>query len=113
MFLNIALLFFVFGAVKKKFSPYLAAALLGAIKAAIYAVFTRQFIFAAIMGVIYFALTAGFVYFLTRSDRRDDRERPDLPSYTTSSTNAIKLRWEYAPLTVLLILIIGGEILLL
>jgi len=52
MLLNVVLLFLVFGAEKKKFSPYLAALLLGAIKAAIYALVTRTIIGPVIMGII-------------------------------------------------------------
>ncbi len=113
MLLNIALLLLVFGASRKRISPYGAAALFGIIKAAIYAVFSQNYVLSATMGTIYFLLAAGFVYFLSRIDRQESKEAPEVPSYSTSSANAIKLRWEYAPLAILLLLIIGGELLLL
>lgn len=112
MLINIALIVIVFAATKRKVSPYWAAVLLGGIKGAIYATFTKDFILAAIMSVIFFLLAAGIVYFLSRLDRHDAKERPDVPSYSTTSTNAMKLRWEYVPLAVLMLLIIGGEMLL-
>ena len=112
MLLNVVLLFLVFGAEKKKFSPYLAALLLGAIKAAIYALVTRTIIGPVIMGIIYAGLAAAFVFFLRRIDRRENLEKPVVPTYGLAGTQTIKFKWEYIPLVVLLLLIIGGEILL-
>jgi 4-hydroxybenzoate polyprenyltransferase len=112
MLLNIALLFLVFGAKKKKISPYIAALLLGAIKGVIYAVFARSILWAVIMAVIYAGLAAAFVYFLNRVDRREDRERPEVPTYSSAGSDTIKFKWEYIPLVILLLLIVGGEILL-
>ncbi len=111
MVLNIALLFLVFGAEKKKISPYTAALAFGIIKGVIYAVFSRNLVFALVMGVIFAGLAAAFVYFLKRIDRREEKERPDVPAYSTAGPDTIKFKWEYIPLVALLLLIIGGEIL--
>ncbi len=112
MVLNILLLFLVFGAKKKKASPYIAAVALGLIKFAVYAAFSQSILGPLILGTIYAGLAAAFVYFLIRLDRREDSERPDVPAYTLASSDRMKFRWEYIPLVVLLLLIIGGEILL-
>ena len=112
MILNIALLVLVFGAEKKKISPYVAALLLGVIKAVIYAVFGANLVIAVMIGTIYAGLAASFVYFLKRVDRREDSERPEVPTYTSMGSDRIKFKWEYIPIVILLILIVGGEFLL-
>jgi hypothetical protein len=112
MLLNIALLLFVFGAAKKRKKPYLAAALLGLIKAAIYAVLTRDLLGAVVIGCGYAVLTVLFVYFLTRLDRRDKIEAGEVPVYRSPASEKMKFQWEYLPLVPLLGLIVGGEILL-
>jgi Ca2+/Na+ antiporter len=108
MIINILLLVLVFGAEKKKVSPYLAALLLGAIKAAIYLIFFHQIAGALITGAVYAALAAGFVYFLKRIDRRENNERPEVPEYQSPGSETIKFKWEYIPLVVLLLLIVAG-----
>jgi len=52
------------------------------------------------------------VFFLRRIDRRENLEKPVVPTYGLAGTQTIKFKWEYIPLVVLLLLIIGGEILL-
>ena len=112
MVLNIVLLFLVFGAEKKKISPYIAVVALGLIKFALYAVFSQTIVVPLILGTIYAGLAAAFVYFLKRLDRREDSDRPDVPTYTSPGSERIKFQWEYIPLVILLLLIVGGEILL-
>ena len=112
MLVNIALLLFVFGASKKKKSPYVAALILGAIKAAIYAVFARNLVLALVMGCIFGGLAAAFVYFMKRLDRREDSEREEVPTYRSPGSETMKFKWEYIPLVILLLLIVGGELLL-
>lgn len=112
MIINILLLILVFGAKKKKISPYIAASLLGIIKGVIYLVFTQNIILSVIMGGIYAGLSVVFVYFLTRLDQREDRERPAVPTYKSAGSETLKFKWEYIPLAVVLVLIIGGEMIL-
>lgn len=112
MLLNIALLFLVFGAEKKKFSPYAAAMMLGLIKGIMYLMFTRNIVFAVGMGLIYAGLAASFVLFLKRIDRHEASERPEIPTYGVAGSERIKFKWEYIPLTIVFLLLIGGEILL-
>jgi Ca2+/Na+ antiporter len=112
MLLNIALLIFVFSAEKKKVKPYIAALLMGVLKAVITAVFSRNILGSIVVGVIYAGLAAAFVYFMKRLDRRDDVEREETPSYRSPGSEKMKFRWEYIPLVVLLLLIVGGELLL-
>ena len=64
------------------------------------------------MGVIYAGLATGFVFFLKRIDRRENSERPEVPDYKLAGSETIKFKWEYIPVVILLLLIIGGEILL-
>ena len=112
MVLNIVLLLAVFGAAKKKFNPYLAAGLLGAIKFGLYSVVSQTIVVPLIIGAIYGGFAAAFVYFFSRIDRHEDKERSDVPVYTSSGSDRIKFRWEYIPLVILLALIIGGEFVL-
>ena len=109
MLLNLLLLLLLFGAQKKKVSPYLAGLLLGVIKLIFFAVFTRNLAWAVIMGVAYAGLGTAFVYFLRRLDQREDRERPEVPAYRPAGADKMKFRWEYFPLVILLILIVWGE----
>ena len=112
MLLNIALLLAVFGAEKKKFGPYIAALLLGIIKAATYLAFGRGILTAVIVGSLYGGFAAAFVYFLKRLDAREDRDRPAMPNYGSAHSSRVTFRWEYIPVVVLLLLIIGGEFIL-
>ena len=74
--------------------------------------FSQTIVVPLILGTIYAGLAAAFVYFLKRLDRREDSDRPDVPTYTSPGSERIKFQWEYIPLVVLLLLIVGGEILL-
>lgn len=112
MLINIVLLILVFGAKKKKISPYIAASLLGVIKGGLYLVFSQNIALAVIMGGIYGGLATVFVYFLTRLDQREDRERPAIPTYKSAGSQTASFKWEYIPLVVVLVLIIGGEMFL-
>jgi multisubunit Na+/H+ antiporter MnhB subunit len=112
MIINIVLLFVVFGAQKKKKNPYLAALLLGVIKAAIYALFTRNLLLAIIMGAAFAALASAFVYFLQRLDKAPDKNQGKVPTYGAPGSDKIEFKWEYFPLVLLLLLLIGGEALL-
>ena len=82
---------------------------MGVIKLIFFAVFTRSFAWAVIMGLAYAGLGTAFIYFLRRLDQRDDRERPEVPTYRPAGTDKVKFRWEYFPLVILLILIVWGE----
>lgn len=110
--INILLLFFVFGAQRKKMNAYWAALLLGLIKAVIYLIFTRQLLVAAVMGITFAGLTAALVYFLKRLDQRDAATKEAVPVYRSAGSEKMTFRWEYLPLVVLMLLIIGGEVLL-
>jgi len=112
MIANIVLLVLLFGARKKKINLYSAAATLGAIKAAVYFVFTRNAGLAVFMGFIFAALASGFVFFLKRLDRRAPGEEERVSEYGTPGTEKATFRWEYFPLSVILILLIGGELLI-
>lgn len=112
MLLNIGLLILVFAAQKKKLSPWLAGFAFGAVKGAIYAVVTRHIVFALVMGLIFAGLTTLFAHLLRRADRRETAAAPDTPAYTVGGSDKMTFRWEYIPITILLLIIVGGEMLL-
>jgi hypothetical protein len=112
MILNMVLLALVFSSEKKKINPYVSALLLGVIKAVIYIFVSKNILGSVLMGGIYALLAVGFVFFLKRLNKREDSEKPDVPVYRTAGTSKGKFKWEYIPLVVLLLLIIGGEYLL-
>lgn len=112
MILNIVLLFLVFGAEKKKINPYAAALIFGAIKGVLVAVFAQAYIAALVVAAFYAGLVAAFVYFLKRVDRRDEKGQSDEPDYSPGESDKMTFRWEYVPLVVLLLAIIGGEFIL-
>lgn len=67
---------------------------------------------ALVLGLLFAGLSCGFVYFLKRVDRREDAERPEIPTYSAAGSDNAKFKWEYIPLVILLLLLVGGEILL-
>jgi heme/copper-type cytochrome/quinol oxidase subunit 2 len=109
MIWNIALLFLVFGASKKKFNPYASAAILGAVKAVLYYIGSSSII-AAVLGLLIFGgLAAAMVYFLARLDNKEATEEP-YPKYGAGKKSG-PFKWEYIPLSTIVILLIGGEML--
>jgi hypothetical protein len=110
MILNILLLVGVFGARKKKINLYLSAALLGLAKVIIYFVFTKNILISLLMGIIFTALASAFVFFLKRLDARKPGEAEVVPMYSTPGSEKMAFRWEYFPLSVLLVVIIFGEL---
>jgi hypothetical protein len=106
MIINIVLLFLVFGATKKKLSPYTAAVILGAIKGGLYFVGSQSILAAVIAYVIFAGLAAGLVYFLARVDLKEMTEEP-YPTYTSRKKSPFK--WEYIPLSAIVALLIFGE----
>jgi len=106
MLINIILLFLVFGATKKKFNPYAAAGVFGAVKGVLY-FFGSQSVLSAIVGFVVFGgLAAGLVYFLARVDKKELTAQP----YSTYSTKRkAAFNWEYIPLSAIVSLLIFGE----
>ncbi len=113
MLLNIGLLILLVGAEKKKISPYAAAVLFGIVKAVIYGVISKSVVGPLVLGVIYAGLAAACIYFMKRLDKREDAVQPQIPIYRALSSDTVTFRWEYIPLSILLLLIVGGEMLLL
>jgi hypothetical protein len=106
MLLNLILLFLVFGAAKKKISPYTAAVILGVIEAVINFISNRNVVGALIQFAVYSVLAAGLVYFLTRLDRKPATGE----AYPTPGTaEKVSFQWEYIPLTLLVMFLIFGE----
>lgn len=106
MLLNIILLLLVFGAAKKKISPYTAAMLLGVIEAGIHFITHRNLVGALIQFGVYAALAAGLVYFLARLDRKPATGA----AYPTPGTGGkVSFHWEYIPLAVLILFLVFGE----
>jgi hypothetical protein len=108
MLINIILLFLVFGATKKKFNPYAAAALLGVVKGVLYFIGSQSIVSAVIGFVIFGGLAAGLVYLLGRVDRQESTEEP-YPAY--GSRKKTPFKWEYIPLSAIVVFLIFGELL--
>jgi hypothetical protein len=109
---NIVLLLLVFGATRWKKHPYLGALVLGLAKGALYfAVPLRNMpLWACILnGVIGFvafgSLGCGLVYFL----RRLDRGEPQEVTYSTAGSDRVVFKWEYIPLSLIVVALIFGE----
>ncbi|MBE7539941.1 MAG: hypothetical protein HS122_16210 [Opitutaceae bacterium] len=107
MVINIVLIFLVFGATRKKFNPYAAAAILGAVKGVLYFI-GSQSVLSAITGfAIFGGLAAGLVYFLARIDKKELTEEP----YPTYGSRKAAFKWENIPLFAIVLLLIFGELL--
>ena len=106
MLLNLILLVLVFGAAKKKISPYSAAVLLGVIEAVIHFITSRNVAGALIQFGVYTTLAAGLVYFLARLDRKPAAGA----AYPTPGTaDKVSFQWEYIPLAALVLFLVFGE----
>jgi disulfide bond formation protein DsbB len=112
MVANIVLLVLVFGAKKQKMNLYLAAVILGGVKAGIYFAVTRNIVLSIMMGCIFAGLASAFAYLLKRLDRKNPKDEPKEVTYGTPGTEKVVFRWEYFPLSAILILLIGGELLI-
>jgi hypothetical protein len=108
MIINIVLLFLVFGAKKKKFNPYVAAAVIGAVKGLLYFIGSQSVLSALVGFVVFGALAAGLVYFLAQIDKKEFTEDP-YPIYGSRKKEPFK--WEYIPLSTIVVLLIFGELL--
>lgn len=107
MIWNFVLIFLVFGAAKKKFSPYASATILGAVKGVLYYLVSQSVIIALVGFLIFGGLAAAMVYFLARVDKKEASEEP-YPKYGTRKKGG-SFKWEYIPLSAIVILLIGGE----
>jgi hypothetical protein len=107
MILNFILVLALFGASKKKFNPYAAAAVLGAIKGVLYFLSSRNVLVAAFAGLVFFGLAATMVYFLSRVDKKEEGEE-HYSKYGRVKKGPFK--WDYVPLSVAVFLMLFGEI---
>lgn len=112
MVLNIALLFLVFGLTRWKKYPYLGALVFGLVKGALYFAVPLAHLpwwVCAVNGLIGFlvftALGAGLVLFLRRLDRGEPKE----VTYSVGAADRVTFRWEYLPLTAILLVVLFGE----
>ena len=106
MLLNLILLFLVFGAAKKKISPYFAAILLGVIEAVVHYLAHRNLVGALVQFAVYAALAAALVYFVARLDRKPATGA----AYPTPGTgDKVSFQWEYIPLAALILFLVFGE----
>lgn len=112
MILNIVLIFVVFGLTRWKKYPYAGALVLGLLKATHYVLSLMSqvplwavLVNAVIAFVVFGALAAGMVYFL----RRLDRGEPTQVSYKAGGSDRMVFKWEYLPLTAIVVLMIFGE----
>jgi hypothetical protein len=106
MILNFLLLAALFAASKKKFNPYAAAAVFGAIEAVLHFLSSRNLIEGLMAGLIYTGLAATMVYMLARVDKKEEGEE-HYSKYGRIKEGRIK--WEYIPLSVAVVLILFGE----
>ena len=106
MIANLVLVLLLFGATRKKFSPYAAAAILGAIKGVLYFVGSRSLVAAVLGFVVFGGLAATMVYLLSRVAEKEFTEEP----YTRFGTlKKTPFCWEYLPLSAIIILLVLGE----
>ena len=106
MLINLILLFLVFGAAKKKISPYGAAILLGVIEAVIHYIASKNLVGALVHFGVYAVLAAGLVYFIGRLDRKPATGA----AYPTPGTgDKVSFQWEYIPLAALILFLVFGE----
>jgi hypothetical protein len=109
MVINIALILLLLGSGKMKLRPYLAAIVLGLIRAVITYLLTHNTETAVISGVMYIVLGFAVVYFFQAVLRSDAAAGPVPANYTAAGTQTVKFKWQYIPLVVSLLLLLLGE----
>lgn len=111
---NVLLLFLVFGGSRWKKFPYVGAVIFATIKGMLYAfemaVATKFplwaiFFWGTIGFIVFGTLSGSMVYFL----RRLDRDQPQEVSYVTSGAERTVFKWEYFPITAIVLLLLFGE----
>jgi len=103
MFINIALLISVFGLPRRQFNLYAVAGIYGALKAVTFFLGTRNLQVAAIACGVGFLLALATRYLFCRLDRY---EKPGEEYSKYSSRQKSKFKWEYIPLTTLVLTMI-------
>ncbi len=107
--LNFLLVALLFGASKKRLSPYAAATVLGVIKGILYVIVGWPIILAPIPVVVFGGLAAAMVYFMSRVDAKESTEQH------FSKFGYVKkgrFKWESIPLAVSIVLLVFGEFIL-
>ncbi len=108
MLINFLLVFLLFAAAKKKYSPYVSAVILGLIKGALYYFGGDRNVTLALTGFALFTvLAAGLVFFLARVDKKEVTEEP-YPKY--GGKKKVVFKWEFIPLFAIFILLIMGDL---
>jgi hypothetical protein len=106
MILHFLLLAALFAASKKRFNPYAASAIFGAIEAVLHFLSDRNLVAGLMAGIIYTGLAATMVYMLSRVDQKEEGEE-HYSKYGHIKEGRFK--WEYIPLSVAVVLILFGE----
>jgi hypothetical protein len=108
MLINFVLVFLIFGAGKKKLNRYLAAAIYGAIKAALTFVVTANLATTALNFAIYAGLATTLMALLERIDKKEATENT-ISDYSMRRKSSFK--WEYVPLSAVVVFLLFGEML--
>lgn len=108
MLLNLILIALVFGASKKRYNPYFAALIVGALKGAVYFVASKSVVVTVLASLLYGGLAAALVHLLSRVDMKEANEEP-YPKYGTWRESPFK--WEYVPLAAIVVFIVFDDLL--
>jgi Ca2+/Na+ antiporter len=106
MWINLVLLILAFGAQRKIKNPYIPALVLGLVKFGLYFVLTHQLSVALGSAAIVTVILLAFVFFLGRLDRKGREEMGDIPDYDNRNPTPKSFKWEYIPLSLLLVLLL-------
>lgn len=109
LIINGILLIVTLGLTKRASSPYLAALVIGILKTVVYILFSNSMIVAVSVGMVFGLLVTIIVYFLRRIDKARAAVNEPVPSYRLSNSEKIEFQWEYLPLTITLLIFLGGE----
>jgi hypothetical protein len=110
---NVLILLVVFGVSRWKKFPYLGALLLGLVKGGLYFVVPLQTLplWACLLnGAIGFVVFGGLGFGLLYLVRRLDRGEPQEVRYTVGGADRVSFKWEYIPLTAIVVVLVFGEI---
>jgi len=112
MVINIAIILLLLGAEKTKMRPYLVAVVLGLVRAILTYVSTHNTTWAVLSGAMYIGLGLAVVYFLKAVMRSDAADGTTSANYTAAGSQTVKFKWQYIPLVVFLLLLLGGQMVL-
>jgi hypothetical protein len=110
LIINVVILFVVFGLLQKRLKPIQIGIVFGAIKAALYLIFTGSVIDALVFGAIFGLLAFGMKLLFVRLQNKPNPIEDPSKAYKAMGASKGVFYWEYIPLVAILLVMAFGEL---